>query len=388
MNDPLRIGVICHPTYGGSGVVASELALSLAGLGHQVHLFSHEVPPRLARSPGPVQMHVAQGIPYPLFHSTPHDLAITSRVLELHREIGLDILHAHYALPHAVSAFLAREAAKHDTDRRPPKTVTTLHGTDITLVGNDPSYAPLTEHILLASDAVTAVSEDLARRTRENFCTRVAPCSIEVVPNFVDLEEFSPDVEANTCVNEGGVPTAVHVSNFRAVKRVPWLIEAFADACEGIEARLVLVGDGPEQAACRRIAQERGIQDRVIFLGERDALPALLAPATVFCLASTEESFGLSSLEAMSCGTPVVATRVGGVCEVVEDGKSGLLVDVNDRQGYAQALRTLLTDPDRAQQLGKNARARAEAEFAREKVVPRYEALYRRLVALNDEPTA
>jgi L-malate glycosyltransferase len=384
MNDPLRIGVICHPTYGGSGVVASELALSMAGLGHEVHLFSHEVPPRLARSPGPVQMHVAQGVPYPLFHSTPHDLAITSRALELHREIGLDIIHAHYALPHAVSAILARDAAKHNSDRRPPKVVTTLHGTDITLVGNDPSYAPLTEYILLASDAVTAVSEDLAQRTRENFCTMVAPCSIEVLPNFVDLQEFSPDVGASTCVNEGGVPTAVHVSNFRSVKRVPWLVEAFADACEGIEARLVLVGDGPEQATCRRIAQERGIPERVRFLGERDALPALLAPATVFCLASREESFGLSSLEAMSCGTPVVATRVGGICEVVEEGKSGLLVDLDDRKGYARAMRALLMDPERAHKLGMNARSRAESEFARERVVPRYEALYRRLTSEGD----
>src|SRR5678816_4641335 len=170
MEGPLHIGILCHPTYGGSGVVASELALSLAEIGHQVHLFSHDVPPRLARSPGPVQMHVAQGVPYPLFHSTPHDLAITSAILNVHRSDGLDILHAHYALPHAVSAYLARSAARADTGRPAPAMVTTLHGTDITLVGTDPSYAPLTEFVIRESDAITAVSADLARRTRESFC--------------------------------------------------------------------------------------------------------------------------------------------------------------------------------------------------------------------------
>ncbi|MBI5432570.1 MAG: glycosyltransferase, partial [Planctomycetes bacterium] len=166
----LKIGIVCHPTYGGSGVVASELALSLADVGHQVHLFSHEVPPRLAMSPGPVQMHRAQGVPYPLFHSTPHDLAITSAILNVHREIGLDIVHAHYALPHAVSAFLARSAAQADGGHPAPKVVTTLHGTDITLVGNDPSYSPLTQFVIRASDAVTAVSQWLAAETRRQFC--------------------------------------------------------------------------------------------------------------------------------------------------------------------------------------------------------------------------
>ena len=176
-----------------SGVVASELALSLAGNGHRVHLFSYDVPPRLAHSPGPVEVHVAQGIPYPLFASTPHDLAITSSILDLHRREGLDILHAHYAIPHAVSAYLARSAASTYRERPAPRMVTTLHGTDITLIGNDPSYAPLTEHVLSSADAVTAVSAALAERTREHFCIEQAPCEIRVIPNFVDLDRFSPD---------------------------------------------------------------------------------------------------------------------------------------------------------------------------------------------------
>jgi L-malate glycosyltransferase len=375
-DDRLKIGILCHPTYGGSGVVASELALSLADEGHRVHLFSHEVPPRLARATGPVEMHVAQGVPYPLFHSTPHDLAITSRILDLHRSEGLDVLHAHYALPHAVTALLARQAASLDPARPAPKVVTTLHGTDITLVGNDKSYAPLTHYALRASDAVTSVSADLRRRTLENFPCGVREEDIEVIPNFVDLDLFRPAQSAP----EPGPPTAVHVSNFRPVKRVPWLVRAFAAAVEDREAYLVLVGDGPDQAESRRVAQELGIAELVQFLGTRDALPELLAPADVFVIASREESFGLSALEAMACGTPVVSTDVGGVSEVVEHGVSGLLAPVEDQGAFAAALRDLLFDRKRAAALGRAARADAEGRFERRRVVARYEALYERLL--------
>jgi len=380
MKDALKIGVLCHPTYGGSGVVASELALSLAAIGHEVHLFSNDVPPRLARSAGPVQMHVAQGIPYPLFQSTPHDLAITSSVLNVHRSDGLDILHAHYALPHAVSAYLARSAARADRGRKAPSTVTTLHGTDITLIGTDPSYAPLTEFVIRESDAVTTVSDDLARRTRGSFCAalRGAACEIEVIPNFVDTDLFHPSAAPN---RRRGGGRAVHVSNFRPVKRVPWLLRAFDLATRGTGGTLTLVGDGPEQRACRDLVRELSIGDRVRFLGERDALPELLARADVFALSSFEESFGLSALEAMSCGTPVVATRVGGVSEVVEDGVSGLLVGVDDLEGFADRLRRLLFDAGAGGRMGSAARQAAESRFGRNQVVARYEALYRRLLA-------
>jgi N-acetyl-alpha-D-glucosaminyl L-malate synthase BshA len=372
----LCIGVLCHPTYGGSGVVATELALSMARKGHEVHVFSHEVPPRLARSSGPVEMHVARGFPYPLFTSTPHDLAVTSKVLEIHRLRGLDLLHAHYALPHAVSAFLAREASRHYHEHAPPRVVTTLHGTDITLVGNDPAYAPLTEHALRASDAVTAVSEDLARRTRESFCVEEAACPIEVIPNFVDCDLFAPSESTRP-----SRPTLVHVSNFRPVKRVPWLVRAFALAAHDRDAQLVLVGDGPDQAECRRVAAEGGVADRVVFLGERDALPGLLSPASAFCLTSREESFGLSALEAMACGTPVIATRVGGVSEVVEDGVSGMLCAAEDLEGYASLLRRALVDQELVARMGAAARTRAVDHFSFERVLPRYEALYRRVLA-------
>jgi N-acetyl-alpha-D-glucosaminyl L-malate synthase BshA len=372
----MRIGILCHPTYGGSGVVASELALSLAENDHRVHLFSHDMPPRLARAPGPVEVHVAQGSPYPLFHSTPHDLAIMSRILDLHRSEGLDVLHAHYAIPHAVSALQVRSAAA-EAKLDPLKVVTTLHGTDITLVGNDPSYAPLTRYAIAASDAVTAVSEDLRLRTTDNF-EGVPSCGIEVIPNFVDLEEFRPGVERSER------PSAVHVSNFRKVKRVPWLVEAFALALEqltarGSDAELVLVGDGPQLGEARRVAQQRGLEGHVKFLGLRDALPDLLSPADTFCVASTEESFGLSALEAMACGTAVVGTQVGGLPEVVEDGVSGLLSPVEDLAGFAGHLATLLEDRDRSSTMGAAARKRAAALFDRRQVVEQYEGLYRRL---------
>jgi N-acetyl-alpha-D-glucosaminyl L-malate synthase BshA len=375
---PIKIGIICHPTYGGSGVVASELALTLASRGHEVHLFSNDVPPRLARSAGPVQMHVAQGIPYPLFHSTPHDLAITSSILNVHRADGLDILHAHYALPHAVSAYLARSAARADRDRPAPAMVTTLHGTDITLVGTDPSYAPLTEFVIRESDAVTTVSADLARRTRESFCAslRGAPCAIEVIPNFVDVELFHPSAGRD---RKRGGGRAVHVSNFRPVKRVPWLIRAFDLATRGTSATLTLVGDGPDQRACRELARDLGIASRVRFLGERDALPEVLAQADVFALSSSEEAFGLSALEAMSCGTPVVATRVGGVSEVVDDGITGLLAPADGLEEFAGKLRTLLFDAALGERFGNAARKVAEERFDRNRVVARYEELYRRL---------
>ena len=323
---------------------------------------------------------MAQGVPYPLFHATPHDLAITSAVLDLHGSLGLDILHAHYALPHAVCALLARSAAKGQAGRKAPRVVTTLHGTDITLVGNDQTYAPLVRYTLAASDAVTAVSADLVRRTAENFGPQARADRIEVVPNFVDLTEFHPGVAP---ARAGSPPTVVHVSNFRPVKRVPWLVEAFALACgpgspgEATDWRLLLVGDGPDQASSRRAAKNCGVDERVTFLGTRDALPDLLAPADVYALSSSEESFGLSALESMACGTPVLACNVGGVAEVVEDGVSGWLVDADDPQAFADGICRALSNREQTRAMGASARERAESLFARDQIVDQYERVYR-----------
>jgi len=380
----LGVGILCHPTYGGSGVVASELALALAGRGHRVHLFSYAVPPRLTRSSGAVEVHVAQGAPYPLFEAPPHDLAISSAILNVHEAEGLDVLHAHYALPHAMSAVLASHAAATVRPGSPPRVVTTLHGTDITLVGRQPSYRPLLRYALEASSAVTAVSEDLALRSVEAFYPRPdgAGPAVEVIPNFVNAEEFCPEAGPG----HGGPPRAIHVSNFRPVKRVPWLVEAFIEASEGTGARLILVGDGPERARAESLARELGADSRISFLGERDVLPGLITDADLFLLASTEESFGLSALEAMACGLPVVAPRVGGLPEVVTDGATGWLSAPEDRQAYISSLRQALSDPEARAVRGAAARADALDRFSLDAVVGCYEALYNRLLREDAVP--
>jgi N-acetyl-alpha-D-glucosaminyl L-malate synthase BshA len=377
-SDSLRVGVLCHPTYGGSGVVASELSLALAARGHRVHLFSYAVPPRLVRSPGSVEVHVAQGAPYPLFEAPPHDLAIASAALNVHEAEGLDIIHAHYALPHAMSAVMANHAAGGIRPGPAPQVVTTLHGTDITLVGRHPSYRPLLRYALEASHAVTAVSEDLARRSVESFYPRPdsATPPVEVVPNFVDSVQFHPDEQARG----DGPPTAIHVSNFRPVKQVPWLVEAFIEATAGTNARLVLVGDGPERDPAETLVRELGASDRVDFLGQRDVLPSLLKRADLFLLASAEESFGLSALEAMSCGLPVLAPKVGGVPEVVTDGLTGWLTAPGDRDAYLVALREGLFNSEERARRGVAARADAVERFSIDSVVARYESIYRRLI--------
>jgi len=319
-------------------------------------------------------------LPYPLFESTPHDLAIISSLINVHRDVGLDVLHAHYALPHALSAMAARTAAVSMTERPVPRMVTTLHGTDITIVGRDPSYAPLTQFLISASDASTAVSESLARDTEKLFCTKTLDgCAIEVIPNFVDLRRFHPGVAPER--TKDSPFSAVHVSNFRAVKRVPWLIEAFAKASQGTNACLTLVGDGPDQGNCMRLVEELGIGDRVCFLGMRDALPELLAPADIFLLTSREESFGLSALEAMACGVPVLATAAGGVPEVVKNDINGWLTAIEDQEGFSDILRAKISDRAALKEVGLSARTYVEQHFSLEHVVGLYENLYRRLLA-------
>lgn len=366
----MRVGILCYPTHGGSGVIASELALHLARGGDDVHVVSHAVPPRLnGASPG-VEVHVARGAPYPLFDRAPHELALASCLIDLHEREPFDLLHAHYALPHAVVAWMVREAAGAPA----PKLVTTLHGTDTSLVGAAPEYAPLLRHALRESDAITAVSQHLAEEAERAFGLSGAHAPV-VVPDFIDVERFVP-----RATRPAGPLRVLHVSNFRPLKRVPWLVEAFAEATEESDAELWLVGDGPEREEVARLGEQLALGSRLRLLGAREDLAALHASADVFALASEREAFGLVALEAMACGVPVVATQVGGLPEVLRDGLEGRLVPSEDRAAFAAALRQLLADARLRQELGRAGRARAVQQFGAEGVVARYRALYRSLL--------
>ncbi len=368
----MRIAILCFPTHGGSGVIASELAISLAEAGDEVEVFSHAIPPRLeaceaAKDPSGVVVHAIRGAPYPLFEREPHELAIASRLLVEHAHEPFDLIHAHYALPHAVVACLVRQAAA----KPAPRVITSLHGTDTSLVGAAPEYAPLVRHALMTSDAITAVSQDLARKALVVFDLPRARAP-KLIPNFVDTERFKPLPFAPK-----GPVRVLHVSNFRPLKQVPWLIEAFGQAAQGLQAELLLVGDGPDRAEAEARAQGLGMGPRVRFLGETLHVDKLHASADVFVLASEQESFGLSALEAMASGVPVLAPAVGGLPELLRDGVEGRLTAPGDRAAWVTALRGLLTDEPLRQALAGAARDRAVAQFARARVVDRYRELYR-----------
>ena len=378
MNAPagprLSIGIACFSTFGGSGVVAAEVATSLARRGHRVHVFSDAPPGRLARGAGGVVFHRVEAPAYPQLGHDLYTLALASKIIDVARVDGLDVVHAHYALPHAVSAELARQVRAAEDPRRAPCVVTTLHGTDTTLVGIDPTFLPLTRFAVLGSDAVTAPSTWLAETTRRNLDLPAA-FTLDVVPNFVDTARFAP------APRPASPPVLVHVSNFRPLKRTDDVVRVFARVRAARAARLRLVGDGPDRAAAAALAHELGVAADVDFLGEREDLPALIADATAFLLPSETESFGLAALEALSSGVPVVASRVGGVPEVVRDGEDGFLHAVGDCDAMAASALRLLDEPPLRARLGAAGRARALATFRTEPAVDRYEAIYRRVLA-------
>ncbi len=363
---PLRIGIACYPTYGGSGVVATELGLALAEKGHEVHLMSYGNPIRLTRDLPGIHYHQVVVQEYPLFRYPPYALALSAKMAEVVEESNLDILHVHYAIPHAASAIMARSMCRSSNVR----VVVTLHGTDITIVGNDPAYRRVTRYCIEEADAVTAVSQSLAEETTNSLSVD-AP--ITVVSNFVDLNRFRrPE-------GRGPIePTCLHVSNFRPVKRVMDLVRAFSIAVDrGVEGRLVLVGEGPDRPAAQALTRDLGVSARVEFRGPQDDIETILSGASVFALPSEYESFGLAALEAMACGVPVLATRTGGVPEVVEDGKTGILCGVGDVESLAAGLCQLLNNPKAAEAMGDAARVRAEERFSLGRVLPKYEAVYR-----------
>jgi N-acetyl-alpha-D-glucosaminyl L-malate synthase BshA len=380
---PLRIGIVCFSTFGGSGVVAAEVAGSLARRGHQIHVLSDDVPGRLDPAQQNVAFHRVAPPPYPQLKHSPYTLALTSKIVEVSRRERLDVVHAHYAIPHAVSAHLAREVLAADAGGRAaaPKLVTTLHGTDITLVGSDPSFLPLTRFSIAASDAVTTPSAWLARATHETLGVPDT-VAIEIVPNFVDADRFHPAAETRP---RPAAPVVVHVSNFRPVKRVGDVVEVFARLRAARPVRLRLVGDGPDRPAIEAQVAALGLGADVEFLGERIDLPAVLAEADLFLLPSETESFGLAALEAMACGVPVIASAVGGLPEVIPEGDVGFLCPLGDVAAMAAAASRLFDDAALHRRLSLAARRLAETRYRVEPAVDRYVAVYRRVLGQIDK---
>jgi len=374
----MKIGVTCYPSAGGSGVVATELGMKLAARGHQVHFIASEAPFRLNRYVENLFYHPVEGATYPLFKNPPYTLPLAVKMAEISKTYGLDVLHVHYAIPHAASAYLAKQIVAQTS--RPPKVITTLHGTDITLVGADPSFHGVTTFSINASDGVTAVSRYLAEETAREFpITR----PIEVIYNFYDSARFlsTRDVCLKSQFAKDDEALLIHVSNFRPVKRIADVIEIFDRVRAATPAKLLLVGEGPETITARRSIARKGLNDQVTFLGNQVSIETILPCADLFLLPSEEESFGLAALEAMACGVPVVGSLGSGISEVTENGVTGMLHPVGDTQAMAQSALELLRDPPRMSRFRENSRARAQKMFSDTLIVDQYEAYYQRILA-------
>jgi N-acetyl-alpha-D-glucosaminyl L-malate synthase BshA len=375
----MKIGITCYPTYGGSGAIATELGMELARRGHDVHFITYAHPFRLPHFMERVYFHEVEVVRYPLFDHSPYPLALAAMMHEVALREGLDVLHVHYAIPHATSAWIAKEMLGRDHGL---KIITTLHGTDITLVGQEPSFEEITRFSIEKSDGITAVSTYLKEETVEHF--GIPAERIEVIPNFVDTTLY--DRTRYRChrrfLGATGQRLVMHISNFRAVKRVRDVVRIFAQIQREVPARLVFVGDGPERPEAADEAEKLGLSGSVVFLGKQDSVAELLACADLFLLPSESESFGLSALEAMASGVPVVATAVGGLLEVVEDGVSGYLRAVGDIDAMAQAGISILADDASWRRFSDGARTRAQ-EFRIDRIVPMYEDYYRAVLAAD-----
>ncbi|HET8771738.1 MAG TPA: N-acetyl-alpha-D-glucosaminyl L-malate synthase BshA [Gemmatimonadaceae bacterium] len=369
----MKVGITCYPTYGGSGAVATELGIALAARGHEVHFITYEHPFRLPHFLPRVYFHEVSIGNYPLFEYPPYDLALAVRMHDVAQSQGLDLLHVHYAIPHATSAWIAKEMLREQGLRLP--VVTTLHGTDITIVGQDHSYQAITKFSIERSDRITAVSQWLKDETIRAF--GCGNCRVDVVPNFIDPAEFERAKHTNGLGQElgGGRKVLMHISNFRPVKRLRDVVRVFAKVRASVPSVLVMVGDGPDRSAAEDEARALGVSADVRFLGKIDAVAPLLAAADLYVFPSESESFGLSALEALASGVPVVATRVGGLPEVVKDGETGALCALGDVDGMAKAAVRLL-EPDVWARTSKAAAADARARFAMADVVAQYEHLY------------
>jgi N-acetyl-alpha-D-glucosaminyl L-malate synthase BshA len=376
----VNIGIICYASVGGSGIVATELAKALADRGHQVHLVSTDPPFRLGDYQAGLVFHQVNTPSYPLFREPQYVLSLANKVVQVAREVRLEVVHAHYAIPHATAALLARqvlEASGHTV----PRVVTTLHGTDITLVGSDPSFSEIVAYSIETSNGITAVSQSLREATRRELNVRR---DIEVIPNCLDCGIYRrrevPGLRKRFAADDA-TRLVIHISNFRPVKRIDAVMEVFARISRAVPARLLLVGDGPELGTAYRLSRELEIAPLVETLGAQEDVIPLLSAADLFLLPSAQESFGLAALEAMACEVPVVASNVGGLPEVISHGVSGFLRDPGDLDGMARDAIALLTDPVLHRQIADAARTRVQDEFCVDRVVPMYEQYYERVLA-------
>ena len=371
----MNIGITCYPTVGGSGAVAAELGKQLAQRGHTVHFVSYRLPFRLSEFHENIRFHEVDISSYPLFEYPPHDLALAAKMAEVAREARLDLFHVHYAIPHAIAGYLAKQML----GPKAPKLVTTLHGTDVTLVGQDRSFFEITRFGIMQSDGVTAVSEFLRRMTLEEF---QIPNGIEVIHNFVDLQEYcaSRAYSDRSALAPEGQKILLHVSNFRPVKRIMDVVRIFERVQREVPAVLLMLGDGPERSAAQALARRLGILDRVRFLGTQESVAEIAGLADLFLLPSELESFGLSALEAMACGVPVIGSDAGGLPELVAHGESGYLLPVGDVEGMAARALEILKDDAKRKAMGQAGRLRAERLFNAERIVTLYERHYERVL--------
>ncbi len=372
----MKIGITCYPTYGGSGVVATELGIALAQRGHEVHFVSYASPFRLTHFYENIFFHAVEQSTYPLFDFNLYSLALASKLVEVTQYQKLDVLHVHDAIPHAVSGYLAREIVGRDA----VKLVTTLHGTDSTLVGLEPSFLPLMRFSIQQSDAVTAVSRFLKEKTLTNYSIEK---DIDIIPNFINSVEYAPSASCafRSHIAPNGEKILVHTSNFRPVKRVTDVIRVFKLVREKVPSKLLLVGDGPDRHECETLSRELGIEADVRFLGKQDAIVEILAASDLFLLPSQSESFGLSALEAMSCGLPVISSSTGGIPEVNIHSQTGYIAEMGDVDRMAKYAVDLLQNAQKYDLFSKAARTRAVEVYDTTLVVPRYEEVYQRVIS-------
>jgi N-acetyl-alpha-D-glucosaminyl L-malate synthase BshA len=371
----MKIGIVCYPVKGGSGVVASELGLALSASGIEVHFFSYALPFRLTGFDANFIFHEVEVTSYPLFKYPPYTLSLAARLAEESKRVGLDIIHVHYAIPHAISGFLAKQILGAEA----PKLITTLHGTDITLVGQHPSFYAVTKFSMEASDALTTVSKYISERTRESFGIDKP---IEIIPNFVDVTRFKPDQKGcdRDEFAEPDEKIIMHMSNYRPVKNADDVIKIFEIINKRQPSRLILVGDGPEAPNVLAMADSMGLKDRVTFLGGQDMVESVLCKADLFLLPSASEAFGLAALEAMACGVPVVGSIVGGLPELVTNGDVGYLEPIGDVGAMARRSLEILSDKEMHSKMSKRAREITVDKFTTEKIVNQYKDFYRKVL--------